>query len=78
MSKPFMTKKHYDFIASIFRGMVESEVVGDPIPSDVIEFSIIFADCLEQTNPLFKRDMFLQACGVKDGTDNTSSRDKVA
>lgn len=70
-----MTKKHYDFLAGIFKDLTEAEDVGSPHPSDVIEIATCFADALEETNPLFKRDLFLASCGVNLGTDDTSSSD---
>lgn len=76
MKRAFMTKKHYDFIAGVLRDLVLSEdPVPSPHPSDVIDMAVCFADALEETNPLFKRDLFLAACGVNIGTSDTSSSD---
>lgn len=73
--RPFMTKKHYEFIARIFKDLIETESLDDPHPSDVVEIATCFADALEDTNPLFNRDLFLFNCGVNVGTNNTSSSD---
>ena len=72
----FMTKKHFDFIAYVFNSQIANVKTNGPHPSDVIEIATVFADALQQTNPLFKRDKFLQACtsiGVANGTDDSSS-----
>jgi hypothetical protein len=61
MKRPFMTKKHYEAIAATIRGLHEDHNMAWP---DVALVAEQFADKLEQTNPLFKRDMFLHACGV--------------
>ena len=61
MKRAFMTKKHFDTIAATIRGLHEDYNMAWPDVSLVAEQ---FANELEQTNPLFKRDMFLHACGV--------------
>jgi hypothetical protein len=59
MSKPFMTAKHFDTIANI---VAQAEVT-KMNQKDLAEH---FADFLQLTNPLFKRDRFLKACGERD------------
>ena len=54
-----MTRKDYELIADTIGGMTYlSETDRATIAHD-------FADQLKNTNPLFNRDRFLTACGVK-------------
>ena len=68
-NRPFMTKKHYELIADIIYGFKEDGMH----EADVSQIAYGFADKLKETNPLFKSDLFLNTCGVLDGTNNTSS-----
>ena len=65
MSKAFCTAKHFVLIADILNECGASD-----------EVAIAFADRLETTNPLFKRDMFITACGVENGTTDNCSSDQ--
>lgn len=55
MSTPFMTKKHYVFVANIIKQL--------DVPNK-LDIATEFADYLKITNPLFKRELFLKACEV--------------
>lgn len=60
-----MTKKDYELIASVLHAIIQTAQLTDyePTPSQYAE---AFAVCLEQNNPRFDRNKFLQACGVTD------------
>jgi hypothetical protein len=64
--KPFMTAKHFEFIADAIK-------CSDLHWADKAHVADIFSTALETTNPMFKPDRFIQACGVNDGTDDSSS-----
>ena len=71
--RTFMTKKHYEFIASQIQALHEDHNMAW---SDVALVAEQFTNSLETTNPLFNKDLFLTSCGVVvDGTEHTSSSD---
>lgn len=67
MSKAFFTEKHYQLICNMIR---DSEI------EDKGKFAYHCASYLQITNPKFKRDRFLTACGVANGTNDSSSSNK--
>lgn len=69
MKRTFMTKKHYEFLAGTIRALHEDHNMAWPDVSLVAQH---FAQELQSTNPLFKYDMFIRACGVIDGSSDTS------
>lgn len=58
-----MTKKHYEAIARIFRG-IELDTDGF-IETHYENIVSRLADYFESENPRFDRDKFLSACGVE-------------
>jgi hypothetical protein len=54
-----MTQKCFWIIANTIRDMGPSQVRQ--------QSAYHFADALAKTNPRFKRDLFLRACGIDDG-----------
>jgi len=64
MSKAFFTEKHYQLICNMIR---DSEI------EDKEKFAYHCASYLQITNPKFKRDRFLSACGVVYGADKNST-----
>lgn len=68
--KALFTTKHFNFLAQTIG---ELHTVSHMHLSDVAEIAGYFASCLESTNPLFKRDKFLEACGVEETTNGSSN-----
>ena len=66
-----MTKKHFDFVSDVLYDYSIEYVVDQDQYEQLCNH---FAHTLAQTNPLFKRDLFLKACGVADGAEITDSR----
>jgi hypothetical protein len=63
-----MTRKDYELIASILKGAQNYEATfnDNEKGAKAIEgITHTFATMLATTNPLFNRDKFLTACGVK-------------
>ena len=70
--KALFTKKHFEAIADIIY-----DIKGIAPPGFQHDLATFVANKLQHTNVLFKRDMFLKACGVvADGSNNTSRRDQ--
>lgn len=66
MSKPFFTKRHFEFIANTIKEITSDKMVD-------VDIARYIADKLQNTNPLFKRDVFLKACGVGGDKDTNGS-----
>lgn len=61
---PMMSKKHFDFIASVIEPL--SYELSAP------DFRLVvdrFSDMLVETNDMFNRDLFENACGVNELDD---------
>lgn len=52
-----MTRKHFEAIAAIIKGLVLTHSEKEPIAQQ-------FADLCEESNPDFDRARFLKACGL--------------
>ena len=65
-AKPMFTQKHFVWFAGVIDNLRE---VDDILANDMAKY---MANQFATTNPLFKRDTFLAACGVVNGSDNTS------
>lgn len=59
MSKPLFTKKHFEWIADMLTSL-------DDCVKDYSDLVKQFADSLQMTNPLFKKDAFIKACGIEE------------
>ena len=66
MSKPFFTAKHF---------IVMADIIATANTSNKLELASHFADRLQITNPLFKRERFLKACNVEE-VDNGTEADR--
>ena len=60
MAHPSMTKSHFKLIAECVKDM---RFADEGLKAYVAEN---LASCLSRTNHAFKRDTFLEACGVKE------------
>ena len=63
-----MTKQQFEFIAEIVSGLVDLGYCGDQKgihEADLRTAACRFADELEETNPNFNRERFLEACRPK-------------
>lgn len=58
-----MTKKDYELIARVLRA--QRDASSPEVRYGLRTLSVAFADELAETNPRFKRDVFLRACGVE-------------
>jgi len=68
-AKSFFTKKHYEFIADIINNL--GDICG--IQEYHNDLATFVANKLEGTNPLFRRDLFIKACGAhNDGSNDTA------
>lgn len=56
-----MTARHYELIARVVRG---SKNLKD---EEIVHLALRFVKALEADNPRFKREKFLEACGIELG-----------
>ena len=74
MTSKFMTAKHFQFIADVLKEVPTSLCKNGNESDEYLhmadQYLLVahFADELEKTNPLFKRDLFLKACGINTDT----------
>jgi len=61
-----MTRKDYELIAETFRDMLAVAVLWDDEAKGIGAIARVLATRLEEDNPRFDRDKFLNACGVAD------------